>query len=151
MATANFDTIAAAIAARFAAAALTAPAGYATIRSSTANPPGAIGPTPAVVVTMNTDDSADQVGNGLRVAVQSWHVRFYFDQTSDLERTEPALRKWHSVLYSQLKGAVQLAGLVDWCRIMEAKLGILAYGGVDYTGIEFTVHTATSEAWAATA
>lgn len=149
MATADYDAIAAAIAARFAAGALTAPTGYATIRSSTANPPGAIGPTPAVVVSI--DQGQFVTGNSTRTGAQSWFVRFYFDQTSDLERTEPALRKWLTVLRDQLKGATQLAGLVDLAVIQSFRVGILAYGGVDYTGIELTVHTATSEGWVATA
>ena len=149
MATADYDTIATAIAARFAAAALTAPAGYATVRSSTANPPGAIGPTPAVVVSI--DQGEFVTGNTTRTGAQSWFVRFYFDQTSDLERTEPALRKWLTVLRDQLKAATQLAGIVDLAVLHSFKVGILAYGGVDYTGLELVIHTATSEGWVATA
>lgn len=148
MATADYDTIAAAIAARFLAGALTAPTGYATIRSSTANAPGAIGPTPAVVVSI--DQGQFVTGNTTRTGAQSWFVRFYFDQTSDLERTEPALRKWLTVLRDQLKAATQLAGIVDLCVIQSFKVGVLAYGGMDYTGIELVVHTATSEGWVAT-
>lgn len=148
---ADFDAIAAAIAARFVSGALTAPTGYATIRSSTANPPGAIGPTPAVVVSADQGEFTG-AGNGLRVGSQSWFVRFYFDQTSDLERTEPALRKWLNVLQYQLRGATQLTTpLVDRAYIGAWKIGILAYGGVDYAGIELTVYTATSEGWAAVA
>lgn len=149
MTTASYDTIAAAIAARFAAAQLTAPTGYATIRSSTANAPGAIGPTPAVVVSL--DQGEFDTGNSTRKGGQSWFVRFYFDQTSDLERTEPAIRKWLDVLIGQLKASVQLAGIVDRCVIGAFRVGVLAYGGVDYTGAELTVYTATSEGWAATA
>ena len=149
MTTASYDTIATALAARFAAAALTAPVGYATVRSSTANPPGAIGPTPAVVVSVASGEF--ETGNTTRIGQQSWFVRFYFDQTSDLERTEPALRKWMDVLRDQLKGSVQLAGIVDRAVIASWRLGILVYGGVDYTGLELTVYTATSEGWVATA
>lgn len=149
MATASHETIAAAIAARFLAAQVTPPAGYANIRSSTANAPGAIGPTPAVVVSLN--DFEFDTGNTTRTGAQSWFVRFYFDQTSDLERTEPAIRKWVDVLIGQLKASVQLAGLVDRAVIGAGKVGVLAYGGVDYTGCELTVYTATSEGWAATA
>jgi len=148
VATADYEAIAVALAARFAAAALTPPAGYATVRSSTANAPGAIGPTPAVVVSL--DQGEFVTGNSTRKGAQSWFVRFYFDQTSDLERTEPALRKWATVLRDQLKGAAQLVGIIDLAVIASFRLGILAYGGVDYTGIELTVHTATSEGWAAT-
>lgn len=149
MTTASFDAIGAAIAARFAAAQLTPPAGYATIRSSTANAPGAIGPTPAVVVSLDAGEY--ETGNATRTGSASWFVRFYFDQTSDLERTEPAIRKWLDVLRDQLRASVQLAGIVDRCVLGSFRVGVLAYGGVDYTGAELIVHTATSEGWAATA
>ena len=149
MATANYETIAAAIAARFAAAQVTPPAGLSNIRSSTANAPGAIGPTPAVIVSI--DQGEFVTGNTTRTGMQNWYVRLYFDQTSDLERTEPALRKWLTVLIDQLKVSVQLGGIVDRAIIATWKVGILAYGGVDYTGLEFTVQTATSEGWVATA
>ena len=149
MATASYEAIAAAIAGRFLAAQVTPPAGYANIRSSTANAPGAIGPTPAVVVSLDSFEL--ETGNSTRVGAQAFYVRFYFDQTSDLERSEPAIRKWVDVLIGQLKASVQLAGLVDRAVISAGKVGILAYGGVDYTGAELTVHTATSEGWVATA
>lgn len=145
----DLEGIAAAIATRYAAAQLTAPVGYATIRSSTANAPGAIGPTPAVVVSANEGEFV--TGNGTRQGAQSWFVRFYFDQTSDLERTEPALRKWLAVLIDQLKAAVTLTGLVVTARVSMYRLGILRYGELDYSGIELTVHTVTTESWAATA
>jgi hypothetical protein len=149
VATASYEAIAAAIAGRFLAAQVTPPAGLANIRSSTANAPGAIGPTPAVVVSL--DSFEFETGNSTRVGAVAFYVRFYFDQTSDLERTEPAIRKWVDVLIGQLKASVQLAGLVDRAVISAGKVGILAYGGVDYTGCELTVHTATSEGWVATA
>jgi len=149
VATADYDTIAAAIAARFLAASLTPPAGLATVRSSTANAPGAIGPTPAVVVSI--DSGEFETGNTTRTGQQSWFVRFYLDQTSDLERSEPALRKWLTVLRDQLKASVQLAGIVDRAVIFSFKVGVLAYGGLDYSGIELVIHTATSEGWVATA
>jgi hypothetical protein len=146
----DLDGIAGAIAARYAAGQLTAPTGYATIRSSTANPPGAIGPTPAVVVSIS-DGAFPIENNGTRVGEQRWFVRFYLDQSSDLERAEPALRKWLSVLLYQHQSGIQLGGLVVIVRIESFKVGILPYGGVDYTGIELAVHTATSEAWSPTA
>ena len=145
----DFDAIATAIAARYAAGQLTAPTGYATIRSSTANPPGAIGPTPAVVVSIADGDF--EAGNGTRQGSQRWFVRFYLDQTSDLERTEPALRKWLNVLAYQHLASVQLGGTVAVVRLESFRVGILAYGGVDYTGIELTVSTTTVESWSATA
>jgi hypothetical protein len=147
--TADYDTIASAIAGRFLAAQVTPPAGLANIRVSTANPPGNITVTPAVVVSIN--DGEFETGNTTRKGAQSWYVRFYFDQTSDLERTEPSLRKWLTVLRDQLKASVQLAGIVDRAVLQSFKVGLLAYGGVEYTGIELVVHTATSEGWVATA
>jgi hypothetical protein len=147
----DIDGIATAIAARYAAGQLTAPSGYATIRSSTANPPGAIGPTPAVVVSSDRGDFDHGSANGSRLGEQAWWVRFYFDQTSDLERTEPALRKWLAVLIYQHLAGITLGSLVVVTRLVSWRIGILAYGGMEYAGIELSVHTATSEAWAASA
>jgi hypothetical protein len=145
----DFDAIGTAIAGRFLAAQLTAPTGYATIRSSTANPPGMIGPTPCVITTIA--DGTFETGNGSRQGEQDWHVRFYLDQTSDLERSEVALRKWLGVLVDQLKASAQLGGSVQLALIRSFKVGILAYAGIDYAGIEFAVRTTTTEGWSATA
>lgn len=145
----DFDGIANALAARFLAAQLTAPTGYATIRSSTANPPGAIGPTPCVIVTIA--EGGFETGQGTRTGSQSWFVRFYFDQTGDLERAEVGLRKWLGVLVNQLLTTTQLGGLVVVARIMSWRVGVLTYAVTDHSGIEMTVETETSEPWSATA
>jgi hypothetical protein len=145
----DFDAQAGAIAARFLAGALTAPTGYATIRSSTANPPGMIGPTPCVITTIS--DGSFVTGNGSRQGEADWHVRFYLDQTSDLERSEVALRKWLGVLVDQLKASAQLGGSVQLALVRGFKVGILTYAGIDYAGIELEVRTTTTEGWTATA
>jgi hypothetical protein len=147
--TLDLNATAIAIAARYAPGQLTAPTGLNTIRSSVAAPPGAIGPTPCVVVT--PEQGQFETGNGTRTGIQEWWVRFYLDQTSDLERSLPALLKWLSVLMYQHLTSTTLGGTVAWVKLFSYRVGILVYGGVDYTGIELTVHTATNEPWGASA
>lgn len=150
MTTASFDAIADALAARFASGQVTPPAGYANIRSSTADAPNAIGPTPCVVVSF--DQTVYVTSNSTRKGAANWFVRFYLDQTGDLERSTTALRKWADALRDQLKGAVQLTTpLVDRAVIESLRLSILTYGGVSYAGIEIAVQTVTTEGWVATA
>ena len=145
----DLDAIAVAIAARFAPGQLTAPVGYATIRASTANPIAQITVTPVVMVTANEGEF--DTGNGTRMGLQSWWVRFYLDQVGDTERAEVALRKWATVLIDQLKASVQLGGTVARATVDSYKIGILTTLGGDYWGIELVVSTTTTEGWAAVA
>lgn len=152
----DIDGIAVAIAARFAAGALTAPVGYATIRNSTANPPAAITTTPTVIVTANGGEF-DKPYGGDRQSGESgltYWVRFYLDQVGDTERAEVALRKWASVFIYQLRGAGQLGGAfpeVVRVTLDTYKIGILTYAQAEYFGIEMTVTVQTAEPWAAVA
>ena len=141
-----------AIAARFAAAQVTPPAGYGNIRSSTAAPPNAMGPTPVVYVF--PDDGAFDTGNGTRLIVSNFIVRFYYGQTGDIARDSVALQKWVTVLSDQLKGSVQFAGSVTGvarATVDHYKVGVLNYGGKDYSGVELQVRVVWSEGWLAVA
>lgn len=147
----DVDAIAGAIATRFAAAQVTPPAGYANVRSSTADLPNQIAATPAVLVF--ADSGTFSTGNGTRTGLATFVVRFYFAPTIDGTREQAALRAWATVLVDQLRGAVQLGGLAGVARatVDAWRLGILRYGTVDYAGIELGLSVATTEAWAATA
>ena len=78
-------------------------------------------------------------------------IRFYYNQTGDLERDSAALRKWATVLIDQLQGAVQLGGTVTSAHIMGFQVGLLNYAGIQYTGLEMRITVITNDAWAAVA
>lgn len=145
----DFDAIASALAARFAAAQVTPPAGYNNIVVSTANIPEELPRQPCVLVFLDTGDF--ETGNGTRIGGHNWLVRFYYSQETDMERHQVGLRKWATVLVDQLKTSVQLSGTVVVARVDGYTLGILNYAGQAYAGIELKIGVATSEGWAAVA
>ena len=146
----DFDAIGTALAARYAPAAVTPPAGgYVNIRSSSAYPTAALGPLPCVLVVPTEGEF--MTGSGKREGHLNWAVRFYFSQTGTPEKDMKALLKWMTVLVDQTKAAVQLGGMVATALVMDYRVGKLEFGGQDYSGIELTVHTEAHESWLATA
>lgn len=141
--------VAAALAGRFAPGTMTAPTGYDAVRSSTSRLPNQLSPTPCVLIF--PDSGEFDTGNGTRLGVQKWLVRFYYDQTGDLERGTAALLAWLDVLTDQLRDSVQLGGIVTRATVDGWKSGTLTYAGVDYFGIELAVTTVTTQGWAAVA
>jgi hypothetical protein len=141
--------VATALAARFAAAQVTPPAGYQNIRKATAAPPNAMPVRPCVIVF--PEDGEFRTGNGTRMGGSEWLVRFYFNETGDIARDQVALLKWLTVLVDQLKLSVQLGGTVTTARVDGYKIGVMGYGRKDYSGIELRVHIVTTEPWAAVA
>lgn len=151
----DYDAIANAVAGRFAAAQLTAPAGYTTIRLATADAPNQLGPLPCVIVFPESGQFDYSAGH--RNGMSTFVVRFYYSQTDDLTRESPALRKWLTVLADQLRDAAKLGGLTSgtWevavAMLTAWKLGVMQYAGQDYSGIELTVTVTVNEGWAAVA
>lgn len=145
----DFDAIAVALAARFAAGAMTAPTGYRAMRLSTADLPGQLVPLPAVLVF--PDNGAFTHSAGKRDSNHDFTVRFYYSQIGDITRDMVALRKWLTVLVDQLRGAAQLAGIVTQAKVMTWKIGTLSYAGEDYSGIELAVSVNVNEPWSPTA
>jgi hypothetical protein len=147
----GFDAIALAIADRFLASVLTAPAGLQTVRGSTANPPNQMPPLPYVMTFL--DSGAWTHVTNKRDGVHRATVRFYFNQAgpSELARDMPPLRQWLDVLNYQLRDSTQLGGLVSLAVIDTWSIGILDYAGQPYTGIELGVRFVTNEGWAAVA
>lgn len=144
----DFDAIGVALAARYAPAQVTAPAGgYQNIRVSTNYWAAAALPLPFVYVVPS--DGAFVTGNGSRQGAHNFLVRFYFAESGTPEKDSKALGKWMTVLVDQLKLATQFAGIVSVARVMDWRLGILPFGGKEYSGIELTVHVVTDESWAA--
>ena len=151
----DFDAINTALVARFSAAQVTAPAGgYDTIRVATGDLPGQMTPLPTVLV-FPTSGIYDQKAAGKRDSTNMFTVRFYYNQTGDAERDFMALRKWLDVLSDQLRASVQLGGLtwtsgvrqgeVTRAKVDSAKVGILTYAGLQYSGIEFNVSVFVNE------
>lgn len=145
----DFGAIATALAGRFAAAALTAPTGYRTIRLSTAALPNQMPPLPCVLVF--PDSGEWRTGTGTRQGGHTFTVRFYYDQLADLSRAQSGLLAWLTVLADQLRGAVQLGGTVTRATIDSWSMGTLTYAGGEYAGLEFKVSVVTDEPWSATA
>lgn len=141
--------IAAAVAGRYDAAQMTAPTGYDPIRYATHLPPNQMGPLPCVLVF--ADEGDWDAGNGTRLGVHQFTVRFYYDQTLDLPRAQAALLSWLTVLGDQHKASITLGGTVVAVSTVSWKLGQMPYAGEDYVGLEFRVRVVTSEGWGATA
>ena len=149
----DFDAIAVALAARFAAAQITPPTGgYVNVRASLPYPPAAMVPLPAVFV-VPAEGSFPLAGNGIRRGEHDFTVRFYFAQTGTPEKDIKALLKWLTVLVDQLKASVMLGGLagVGPVQVSDWRIGKLTFGDQDYSGIELSVQVVTNEAWAVTA
>jgi hypothetical protein len=141
----DFDAIAAALAARYVAAAMTAPSGYDPIRVATGDLPGQMTPLPTVLLI--PDNGKFEPGNGTRLGDQAWLARFYYNQIGDLERDMAALRKWLTVLVDQHLTAMQLGGLVVYVRTVSWRVVVLSYAGEKYSGLELGLAVRTSESW----
>jgi hypothetical protein len=146
---ADFDAIATAIAARYAPGVVTPPSGYDNIRVSTAALPNQMTPLPTVLVFLESG-AYPLYGSQKRGGAYEFAVRFYYNQTGDMERDQVALRKWATVLTGQMT-TVHLGGIVDAANLTTFQLGIFRYAGELYTGIEFRIHVVLDEAWAAVA
>ena len=145
----DFDAINTALVARFAAAQVTPPAGYDNIKVATGDLPTGMLNTPAVLVFPQSGEFTHYPGK--RDSVHEFIVRFYYNQSGDLERDMVALRKWLTVLVDQLKLSTQLGGAVTLANVRSWTIGILDYTPNTYTGIELTCELVVNEAWAAVA
>lgn len=146
----DFDAISIALAARYAPAQVTPPAGITqNIRVATADVPGQMTPLPTVLVLPLEGTFA--TGNGTRTGEHDHAVRFYYAQTADLAREMPAIRKWLTVLVDQLRISTMLGGLVTRAVVVSWKAGVMKYAGLDYSGLELVVRVTTDEGWAAVA
>jgi hypothetical protein len=141
----DFDAITVALAARFGPGTTTPPTGYDPITVSTGDLPNQMLPLPAVLVF--PESGTFKHSPGKRDSDHEWIVRFYFNQTGDMERDTIALRKWATVLVSQLQGASQLAGIVTQAKVVRWQMGELTYAKVPYSGIELGVLINVNEAW----
>lgn len=143
----DFNAIAVALAVRFAAAAVTAPAGEANIQESTSALPDTITDEPTVLVFPPSDITFGY-GPSLRKGVAEYPVRFYIYKVASTARNATLLNKWVSALYAQLDGQVHLgqsAAGVTHAVITRIQAGPLSYAGIEFHGIELTVEVHLSE------
>lgn len=148
----DFDAITIALAARFAPAQVTPPAGgYGNVTVSTGNLPEGGLPPPFVLVFAESGEFTHYPGK--RDSKHEFVVRFYYNQDGDMERDTIALRKWATVLVDQLKLSAQLGGIVTLANVTGWTIGKFGYPGseVMFTGVELTVEIVVNEAWAAVA
>lgn len=147
----TLDAAAIALAARFAPGAVTPPVGLTNIRSSSADPPNQLPPTPCVLVFMDSGTFSHFPGK--RDGVHTMLVRFYLDQigAGDIARLEAKLRDWLDVLTYQLQGSVQLGGIVSLAEVSGWRKGVMDYAGQTYAGLELSVRVVTNEPWSAVA
>lgn len=145
----DFDAEVTVLAARFAPAQVTPPAGLPNIRRSTGDLPLRITVLPLVLVFLDT--GAFVTGNSSRDGLHRFLVRFYLDvvRPRDRGRQELQLRKWLTVLVDQLKtgGGIQLAGAAAQALVMDWRVGDIDYGAQTYVGIELGVNVTTAEGW----
>lgn len=145
----TIDTIAAAIATRYTAANMAAPGGLPAVRSSSADLPNQMPALPCVLVFV--DSGMFDAGNGTRLGVLSFLVRFYLARRRDLPRETAAIRTWLPVLVGQHQAGVTLGGLVARVWTEGYRVGTMRYAGRDYAGVELTVKAKTSIPWTVTA
>lgn len=144
----DWANISSAIATRYGSGSMTAPAGYRAVRVSTHQLPNQLPPTPCILVVPRSGQLV--TGGGTSIHTAEYAVQFFYDQAQDLARSHAALLAWLPVLVAQLRGAVQLGGLVDRATVTGWNIGHLDYNGVVCTGIELTVTVEHSEAWSPT-
>ncbi len=145
------QSIADAIAAKYAPGVIAPPATLEGIRSSSAYPPGQLDPQPCVLVFL--DDASLKSADGSRIAVVDYLVRLYLDPVlaQDVARESAALIAWADKLINAHATGLQLGGLVASCITVGLKVGTLRYASVDYAGVECRVRVVTSEGWNPTA
>lgn len=148
----DMNGIDAAIAARFAPAQVTPPAGLGNVRVSSADLPNRLTVLPAMLVFPDSGSfPGSGGGHGTRLGRHRRLARFYFARTKDLPRELNACRKWLTVLLDQLETGMQLGGLAVSAAVVDYRIATLPYAGVDHTGIELGIECQTSEPWSPTA
>lgn len=142
----DFHAVAAAIATRFAAAAITPPTNESDIAQSTADLPSAITDEPIVLVF--PPEVRLSFGPSVRKGLLEFPVRFYLYKVRNNERNSELVLKWLTSLYAQLPDTLAHLGLstyVNSAVIRNLTPGMLVYAGTEYHGIELTVEVLVSE------
>lgn len=134
------------LAARFAPAAVTPPAGYTNIRGATARTPNNIPALPFVIVELPQGPVTYQAGR--RLATHTFEVFFLYGQASgDVPRDKVAMLSWLSVLLDQLHAQSKLGLSSVMKALVTAYASINAtYAGQDYFAWQITVQVWTEDA-----
>ena len=136
------------LAARYAPAAVTPPAGYPNIRQSTARIPSNIAMSPFVTVVLPEGDmilAPSVVDYGLDFEV----VFHYAKHTADLARDMTALLSWLGILLKQTYPAMTLGvSGVKKAYPTSFELIVATYGGSEWYGWKITVRVDYQEAQA---
>lgn len=148
---ADFNAIAQAIAARFAADQITPPSGENDIALSTEALPSNIIQEPTVLV-FPPEIEWHYAGHA-RSGPVVFPVRFYLFRIRDNARNATLTQKWLGSLYQQLDAQVHLglSSYVAQAKIENITPGRLSYGGDEFEGIELTVVVSVWEALTAVA
>jgi len=146
----DLTAIASAIAVRFAAAAITPPAGYTEPGTATHLLPNAIASTPTAVVF--PPEGEFSYNAQMRTGNLVFPMRWYIADTSDMPRATDAMYAWGSVLIDQLESQydLDLAPIVTHAVIGILSFGKLEYADLEYSGIEYPVTVHIEEAFTPT-
>lgn len=146
----DYETLGAAIAARFATAVV--PTGEDVLALCTAEPPDELGAGPAIVV-FPPEEPLMEWGPALTLhSVQLWPVRFFRVPGPDYAARMAALSKWRKALYTTVVGQIQL-GLtgVDWAELRSIAVKDVEYGGASFDCLDMVVAVKVREQVAAQA
>lgn len=138
--------IANALAARYTATYMTAPAGLKAITDATAQAPNNIPNTPYLIV-WPSEGSLTYL-SGIREGEAIYHVIFYYSAKSegDMPRETTALQKWVSVLIDQTHGQTKLGlSIVRKALPEKWEIGTVTYAGEVFEAATLHVHVWTEE------
>lgn len=149
MAAIPFRTLGTTLAAKYAG--LATPGGADPIRSSAAGYPNQLPARPCVLVFLD-QLALDQAPGASRDGLVDYLVRLYYDELGggDLERDSLELQDWLTVLAD----ALQVGGTFTYgagsggsgiFRTVSARIAILPYAGLDYTGCEVRVRATITD------
>jgi hypothetical protein len=145
------QAIAAAIAARFTG--LTPPTGEQDVALVTSDWPPQLGPTPAILVDPNPDDTYEWGPALTRHGLTIWKVLFLRAQEGDYGPRMNGLAKWRPVLRDRVVGQIQLGlAYIDWAELRAmGPAREITYAEIPYDGLELSIVIKTREQVAASA
>lgn len=146
----DLKAIAAALATRFAAAAITPPSGYTDPASATYKLPTGITTLPTCLVF--PPEGAFSFAAHKRSGNLEFPVRWYIGDADDMPRATDAMYAWAGTLLDQLEASFDLglAPTVTHAVIDGVRFGKLEYADQEYTGIELSVLVHVEEAFTPT-
>lgn len=147
----DYTALAAALAARFTG--LTPPSGEDSLALISADLPGQVGATPALLVDPNPDETFEWGPALTRHGLSNWKVLFLRAQEGDFGPRMTALALWRPVLLDRVVGRIQLGlAYVDWAELRTfGPAREVTYAEITYDGYEIGIQIKTREQVAASA